>query len=127
MGEIEDQLERLAAHRAAQVPAFEIGTPDELVVRRRATHRAPVVAAIAACLAVALVIGGLLLFSGSDDPSSVQTPVGPPAAAADSGCAGKAYVDEQRGRHGVGVHHRDGCGVCHHHRWQPSIRGDDRS
>ena len=76
MDEIEERLERLAEHRAAQVPAFSMPTGDELV-RRRVARRAPVIAAIAACLAVVLVIGGLLLLSGGDDPSSVQAPVGP--------------------------------------------------
>ena len=48
MDEIEDQLKRLAAHRAAQVPAFSTSTADELVVRRRATRRTPVLVAMAA-------------------------------------------------------------------------------
>ena len=91
MGEIEDRLERLAAHRTAQVPAFWIEA-DDLVRRRDARRRAPVMVAIAACLAVVLVIGGLLLLFGGDDPSSVQTPVGTPPAAT-PGCVGKAYVD----------------------------------
>jgi YVTN family beta-propeller protein len=66
------------------------------------TRRAPVVAAIAACLAVALVVGGSLLFAGSNDPPSVQTRSGnpsqetvPPSTAPPSTvppCAGKAYV-----------------------------------
>jgi YVTN family beta-propeller protein len=91
MGEIEDQLERLAAHRAAQVPPYSIATADELV-RRRGTRRAPMVVAIAACLAVALVVGGSLLFSASNDPASVHTAAGRPVAGAARGCAGKAYV-----------------------------------
>ena len=33
MGEIEDRLERLAAHRATQIPEFSMPTADELVVR----------------------------------------------------------------------------------------------
>src|SRR5881392_3454048 len=92
MDEIEEQLERLAEHRAAQVPPFSMPTGSELVERRRFARRAPVLATIAACLALALVIGGLLLVSGGQDPSSVQAPGGPDANAA-GGCAGKAYVD----------------------------------
>jgi hypothetical protein len=66
--------ESLAAQLAAQVPAFS--TADE-VARRRVTRRAPVVVAIAAGLAVAVIVGGLLLLSAGSDPSSVETPAGP--------------------------------------------------
>ena len=105
MGEIEDRLERLAAHRAAQIPEFSMPTAEELVVRRHGTRRAPLIGAIAACLVVALVIGGWLLASSRDDPLSVQTsagrptaggPTGLPAAGAAGGCAGKAYVNNSR-------------------------------
>jgi YVTN family beta-propeller protein len=82
---------RLAAVRAAQVPPFSVATADDFA-RRRVTRRAPVVIAIAACLTVALVVGGWLLFSGSNDSPSVQTPAGAPTAGAAGGCAGKAYV-----------------------------------
>ena len=58
-----------------------------LVVRHRAIPRARVIAAIAACVAVALVIGGVLLFPRHDRPA-VQTP-------APSACAGTAYVNNQ--------------------------------
>jgi len=40
MGEIEDQLEHLAARRAAEVLAFSIATADEPVVHRR-VHAPP--------------------------------------------------------------------------------------
>ena len=56
----------------------------------RVTRRAPVMVAIAACLVVALVVGGALLLSAGNDRSSVQT-----AAGASGGCAGKAYVADQ--------------------------------
>ena len=59
---------------ATRVPAFSVAKADELVVRRRITRRAPVFAALAACLAIALVVGGSLVLSGSDDSPSVQTP-----------------------------------------------------
>ena len=45
------------------------------------------VVAIAACLVVALVVGGSLLLSAGNDSSSVH-----PVAGAPGGCAGKAYV-----------------------------------
>ena len=64
----------------------------EPVVRRRVTRRALVMAAIAACVAVALVIGGSLVLSESDDSQSVQSPAGQPRVGAVGGCAGKAYV-----------------------------------
>ena len=91
MGELEDRLERLADHRAAQIPAYSMPPTDELAVRRRRVPRS-VIVGIAACLAVALVIGGALLFSRSDGPS-VQTPVGTRPRPAYSGCTGKAYVN----------------------------------
>ncbi len=43
-----------------------------------------------------------------------------PGAAAAGGCAGTAYVTNYAGRHGVGDHHGDGCGVGPHHRQQGS-------
>jgi YVTN family beta-propeller protein len=63
------------------------------VARRRVTRQARVVVAIAACLAVALVIGGLLLTGGEDSPS-VRTPARPPVTGVVD-CAGKAYVNNQ--------------------------------
>src|SRR5947209_1568291 len=91
MGEIEDQLARLAAHRAAQVPAFSMATADELVVRRRrSTRRARLVYAIAACLVVGLVVGGWFLLSGSR--SSVIAPAGRRGAGEAGRCVGTAYV-----------------------------------
>ena len=92
MGEIEDRLERLADASRRGSAAILDRDVDDLVARRRVTCRVPVVVAIAACLAVAFLIGGVLLLLGGDDPSSVQTPVGPPPAGADAGCVGKAYV-----------------------------------
>src|ERR1700730_6961091 len=65
----------------------------ELAVRRRVTRRAPVLVAIAACLAVALVTGGVLLVVAHNDPPTVRTPAGPPGARAPAECAGKAYVN----------------------------------
>ena len=76
MVEIEDQLARLAAHRAAQVAPFSMATADELA-RRRPTRPTWLIAAVAACLAIALVVGGWLLFSASGDSPSVTTPAGP--------------------------------------------------
>ena len=78
MGEIEDRLERLAAHRAAQIPEFSMPTSDEPVVRRHITRRTPIIAAIVACLVVALVIGGWVLASSRDDAPSVQSAQPPP-------------------------------------------------
>ena len=70
---------RLAAHRAAPGPALSI-VPGEELVRQRVTPRVLTVAAVAACLAVALVVGAWLLVSASHEPS-VQTPAGPPKTA----------------------------------------------
>ena len=50
-----------------------------------------------------------------------------PGAAAAGGCAGTAYVTNSVGRHGVGDHHGDGCGVGPHHRRQASGAGWWRS
>jgi YVTN family beta-propeller protein len=87
---------RTALHDAAgqiDVRSATLMTADELVVHRRVTRRAPMVAAMAACLAVALVVGGWLLVSGGNDPPSVLTP----AAGVVGGCAGKAYVTNGSG------------------------------
>ena len=91
MGEIEDQLERLAAHRAAQVPPFSIGTADELAVRRRATRRAPVARRDRGLPRGPLVIGGVLLLSGSRR-HALGADARRPARRVRQGCAGKAYV-----------------------------------
>src|SRR6478735_7569272 len=58
-----------------------------LVVRRRAMPSVRVMAVIAACVAVALVVAGVLLVSRHDRPA-VQSP-------ARSACAGTAYVNNQ--------------------------------
>ena len=79
MGELEDRLERLAEHRAAQIPAFSMPPTDELVVRRGVVRRDRRVVGIAACLVVALVIGGLLLLARNSDGPTVEVPAGPPA------------------------------------------------
>jgi YVTN family beta-propeller protein len=71
----------------AQVSAFS-SAPADPAARRRSVGRSAIVAAIAACLVVALVVGVALLLSARDDRSSVQL-----AAGASGGCAGKAYVD----------------------------------
>ena len=92
MGELENRLERLAAHRAAQIEAFSMPPTDELAVRRRAVRRDRLVVGIAACLVVALVIGGLLLFSRSSDGPTVKVPAVTPPSTAYGGCTGKAYV-----------------------------------
>ena len=76
MGELEDRLERLAEHRAAQIPAFSMPPTDELAVRRRVVRRDRLVVAIAACLVVALVIGGLLVFSQKSNGPTVEAPAG---------------------------------------------------
>ena len=62
-----------------------------LVVRQRAMPRVRVVVVIAACVAAALVIAGVLVFSSRHDPPAVHSP---PRSA----CAGTAYVNNQ-GRH----------------------------
>jgi branched-chain amino acid transport system substrate-binding protein len=76
MGELEDRLERLAEHRAAQVRAFSMPSTDELAVRRRFARRSRLVVAIAACLVIALVIGGLVLLSRNSNNPTVETPAG---------------------------------------------------
>jgi hypothetical protein len=81
MVEIEDQLARLAAHRAAQVTPFSTATADELA-RRRVKRPTWLVTAVAASVAVALVVGGWLLFSGTGDSPSVTTPAAPTPATA---------------------------------------------
>jgi hypothetical protein len=72
MGEIEEQLARLAARRGDSVTPYTWSGADE-VGRRRATRRMATVVAIAACVAL-LVGGAFVLFSGSDDSPSVHTP-----------------------------------------------------
>jgi branched-chain amino acid transport system substrate-binding protein len=76
MGELEDRLERIAEHRAAQIPAFSMPPTDELAVRRGVVHRDRLVGGIAACLAIALVIGGLVLVSRKSDGPTVEAPSG---------------------------------------------------
>ncbi len=76
MGELEDRLERLAEHRAAQMQTFSMPPTDELAVRRRVVRRDLLVVAIAACLVVALVIGGLVLLSHRSNGPTVETPAG---------------------------------------------------
>jgi YVTN family beta-propeller protein len=95
MGELEDRLKRLAEHRAAQIPAHSMPSTDELAVRRRVVRRNRLVVGIAACLAVALVIGGLLLFAGKSDGPTVEAPAGTLPSTASGGCAGKAYVTNE--------------------------------
>ena len=119
MGELEDRLERLAEHRAAQIPAFSMPSTDELAVRRRVLRRDWRVVGIAACLVVALVIGGLLLLARNSDGPTVEVPAGPlnnnsvklgfiwsatgPGATgnADSAKACQARVDAQNAKGGV--------------------------
>ena len=76
MGELEDRLERLAEHFAAQMQEFSMPPTNELAVRRHVMHHDRLVVGIAACLAIALVIGGLLLFSGKSDGPTIETPAG---------------------------------------------------
>ena len=121
MGELEDRLERLAEHRAAQVPPFSMPPTDELAVRRDGRRRNRLVVAIAACLVIALVIGGLLLFSRKSNDHTVETPVGTLPSTVTA--VARAGVRGQRGRrHGVGDHDDDGCGVGPHHRRSASGR-----
>ena len=87
----------------------------ELVVRRRVTRRAPVVVAIAACLAVALVIGGAFLLSGRNDSPSVRTPAGPPGYRRSERVCGQGLCEQQPRWHAVGDHDVDGQGVVHDH------------
>src|SRR6185312_12459947 len=93
MGELEDRLERLAEHRAAQIPAFSMPPTDELAVRRGVMRRHRLVVAIAACVAFALVIGGLLIFAHDSHGPTVETPAGTLPSTTDGGCTGKAYVN----------------------------------
>ena len=93
MDELEEQLQRLAEHHAAQVPAFSMPPTDELAGRRRLTRRMPVEVLIAACTRVALLVGGVLLLLRSGDGPSVQTPAGKSPPTAYGGCTGKAYVN----------------------------------
>src|SRR6478735_9483793 len=92
MGELEDRLERLAEHRAAQIPTFSMPSTDELAVRRGVLRRNRLVVAVAACLAIALVIGGLLIFSQKSNGPTVETPAVTHPSTADGGCTGTAYV-----------------------------------
>ena len=99
-GDLETRLRRYGETFEQVVDALPgtlPGTADELAVRRRVTRRAPLFVAIAACLVVALVIGGLLLVAHNDSPS-VHTPAVPPTPGAASGCAGKAYVSRRHTR-----------------------------
>ena len=96
MGELEDRLERLAEHRAAQIPAFSMPPTDELAVRRGVVRRNRLVVGIAACLAVALVIGGLLLFSRKSNGPTVEAPAGTRPSTVYGGCTGTAYVTNER-------------------------------
>jgi hypothetical protein len=73
MVELDDQLRQLAAHRAESVPAF-VPTAPSRRVHRRPRRRAAVITGIAACVAALLVIGGVAVFTGSDDSPSVRTP-----------------------------------------------------
>src|SRR4051794_1996736 len=92
MGELEDRLERLAEHRAAQIEAFSMPPTDELALRRGVVHRSRMVVGIAACLVVGLVIGSLLLFPHKNDGPTVEAPAGTAPTTAYAGCTGKAYV-----------------------------------
>ena len=77
MAEIEDQLARLAEHRAAQIEPFSyMPTADELT-GRRTKRPTRLVVAVAACVAIALVVGGWILFSASTDSPSVNSPSAP--------------------------------------------------
>ena len=116
MGELEDRLERLAEHRAAQVPPFSMPPTDELAVRRDGGRRDRLVVAIAACLVIALVIGGLLLFSRNSDGPTVETPVGTLHSTAVRRLHGQG-LREQLAQGTVSlIDDGDGCGVGPHHR-----------
>src|SRR5947208_428997 len=82
-------LVREIVDSAPPTPRYELLDSGSAVrmVRPRSAPRTRVIAAIAACVVVALVIAGVVLFPHDDRPA-VQSP---PA----SGCAGKVYVNNQ--------------------------------
>jgi hypothetical protein len=73
MAELDDQLARLAAHRADSVPPLDPAAA-RMRARRNARRRLAVVGAIAACILALVVGGGFALAGGSDDSPSVHTP-----------------------------------------------------
>jgi hypothetical protein len=73
MAELDDQLARLAAHRADSVPPLDPAAA-RMRARLNARRRITVVAAIAACILALVVGGGFALAGGSDDSPSVHTP-----------------------------------------------------
>src|ERR1700750_1863498 len=89
-------LVREVVDSAPPVPRFEeIEARSVPFVRRRVARRTRgVIAAIAACVAIALVISGVVLVARNDRPS-VQSPAVPPTAAVVGGCAGQVYVTNQ--------------------------------
>ena len=60
-----------------QIPAFSMPSTDELAVRRGVVRRGRLIVGIAACLVIAIVIGGLVLISRNGDGPTVETPAGP--------------------------------------------------
>jgi len=70
MGELEDQIARLAQHRADQVPAYR--APASLD-RARASRRG-VWFAVAAAITAVVIAAGAFLWSRGDDPSVRTTP-----------------------------------------------------
>ena len=115
MGEIEEQLERLAEHRAAQVPPFSMPTGDELVDRRRVVRRDRLVAHRG--------LSGRR--TGDRRPAPVRSVT---VTVLGAGAAGSTRLRLRTrvctarptwtttSRHGVGDHHGDGRGVGAHHR-----------
>jgi hypothetical protein len=73
VAELDDQLARLAAQRAAAVPPLDPAAA-RLRARRNARRRAAWVGGIAACIVALLAAGGFALAGGSDDSPSVHTP-----------------------------------------------------
>ena len=71
MTELEDQLRRLAAHRAEQVPDY---VPPTSIASPRRRRRPIVITAIAAAVVVALVATGIALWPGDSRPARVIAP-----------------------------------------------------
>ena len=81
-------LVREIVDSAPPTPSFDLSAGATLSVdRHRMSPRMRVIAGVAACVVVALVIAGVVLIPQSDR-SSVRSP-------APTGCSGKAYVNNQ--------------------------------
>ena len=105
---------------APPTPSFDLSAGATLSVdRHRMSPRMRVIAAVAACVVVALVIAGVVLIPQSDR-SSVRSP-------APTGCSGKAYVNNQGDNTRVGDHPGDRCRVGADRRRSESRRAGGHS